>query len=81
MRPDFRFHDHKIMIECNGIQHYNETSFSGYGDEEENFKYIQECDKIKNEFCLMYGYKMIRIRYDEKDIKGLLINKLAEIIK
>ena len=65
----YTFHDHKIMIECNGIQHYNETSFSGYGDEEENFKYIQECDKI------------IRIRYDEKDIEGLLINKLAEIIK
>ena len=79
LRPDFRFHDHKIMIEADGIQHEKATSFSGY-DADENFKKIQESDSMKNEFCKKYNYKMIRIRYDEKDIEKLLREELKEII-
>ena len=81
LRPDFRFHDYKIMIEADGIQHYKPTSFSGYNDAEENFKVVQEHDNIKNEFCKKFNYKMIRIRYDEKDIEKQLREELKDIIK
>jgi KRAB domain-containing zinc finger protein len=82
LRPDFRFIHHKIMIECDGMQHSIPHSFGGYKEEaEDNFKKIQESDNIKNEFCEKYGYKMIRINYNEiKNVLEILHYELLDII-
>jgi len=82
LRPDFRFIHHKIMIECDGIQHNVPSSFGGYKEEaEDNLKKIQESDNIKNEFCEKYCYKMIRINYNEiKNVLEILHYKLLDII-
>ena len=49
---------------------------------EENFKLTQHNDKLKNDFCKVYGYKMIRIPYTEiTNILGILHNELEEILE
>jgi hypothetical protein len=83
LRPDFRFLDHKIIIEADGSQHFKPSTFGGISKErsEELFKITQESDKIKNSFCEKYGYKMIRISFkDIKDVLSILHSELDEII-
>jgi len=83
LRPDFRFLDHKIIIEADGKQHFKPQTFGGVSSEraKEFFKLTQEYDKIKNNFCEKYGYKMIRISYkDIKDVLSILHSELDKII-
>ena len=59
-----------------------EFKFSTKGKEEaeDNLKKIQETDNIKNEFCEKYGYKMIRINYNEiKNVLEILHYELENI--
>ena len=84
LRPDFRFLDHKIMIEADGEQHFKPATFCGISKEraEENFKLTKEYDQIKNNFCKKYGYKMIRIKHNEiKDVLEILQFELDKIIE
>ena len=83
LRPDFRFIKHKIIIEVDGSQHYRVKEFGSSKEEaEDNFKIIQENDKIKNDFCRIYGYKMIRIKYTEiMNLLEILHSDLDEIIE
>jgi hypothetical protein len=83
LRPDIRFINHKIIIETDGEQHFKPRTFGSISQEEaeENFKIIQHNDKLKNDFCRIYGYKMIRIPYTKiTDILGILHNELEEIL-
>jgi hypothetical protein len=83
LRPDFRFFDHKIFIEADGVQHFKPSNFSNISSEraEENFKKTQERDQIKNNFCEKFGYKMIRISHkDIKDVLSILQFELEDII-
>ena len=84
LRPDIRFINHKIIIETDGEQHHKPKTFGGCSQEEaeENFKLTQHNDKLKNDFCKVYGYKMIRIPYTEvTNILGILHNELEEILE
>ena len=64
LRPDFRFLNHKIMIECDGSQHYKVKEFGSSKKEVEiNFEKTKANDKVKDEFCDKFCYKMIRIPY------------------
>ena len=67
LRFDFRFLNHKIIIETDGSQHYFPTQFGKTTKEQAliNFNILKECDKIKDDFCKKFGYKMIRIPYTE----------------
>lgn len=49
-----------ILIEYNGIQHYEATKFFG-GDKQ--FKIQQEHDHRKREYAKNHGYKLISIKY------------------
>jgi very-short-patch-repair endonuclease len=72
------------MIEPDGEQHFKPKTFGGISLEraEENLKQTQECDKIKNNFCEKFGYKMIRISYNEiKDVLSILQFELDDIIE
>ena len=83
LRPDFRFFDHKIIIEADGEQHFKPRNFGNISQEraEENLKQTQECDQIKNNFCEKFRYKMIRISYkDIKDVLSILHSELDEVI-
>jgi hypothetical protein len=83
LKPDFRFIDHKIIIEADGSHHFKPETYGGISKErsEKQFIKTQECDQIKNDFCRIYGYKMIRIKYDEiKDVLDILHGELDDII-
>jgi len=70
LRPDFRFLNHKIIIETDGPQHKRPCGFGSPERAEELFEKIKQNDKMKNDFCVEFGYKMIRIPY--KDINNIL---------
>lgn len=50
-----------FLIEFDGIQHFEETGWK-------KFSLIQNHDEIKNKYCEKNNIKLIRIRFDEKDI-------------
>jgi len=83
LRPDIRFINHKIIIECDGEQHHKPTKFFKQTNEEMNtcFNKLQEHDNLKNEFCKEFQYKMLRIKYNQiKQIKDILTTELSHIL-
>lgn len=52
----------KILIECDGIQHFQPVDFFGG---EESFKKSKLRDLIKDEYCKEHGIKLLRIPYWE----------------
>lgn len=64
-RYDFAVFDHHNLlgfIEFDGEQHFRPISIFG-GDE--GFKRTQQSDSIKNNYCKVKDYKLLRISYDE----------------
>lgn len=59
-----------ILIECQGIQHYEETNFFG------SLKSIKDRDEIKKKYCKSKGIILIEIPYFEKNIKDKLLTKI-----
>lgn len=57
---DFYLPDYNCCIEYDGIQHYKPIDFFGG---EELFKYTQNHDNIKNEYCKNNNIKLLRIPY------------------
>lgn len=60
---DFSIPDEKygyILIEYNGIQHYEASEFFGG---EEKFKIQKEHDKRKRDYAKKHGYKLITVKY------------------
>jgi very-short-patch-repair endonuclease len=79
---DFYLPDYKTCIEFNGIQHYYPIDIFG-GDEALKINKIR--DKVKIDFCLKNGLKLIIIKQDKKhinveDVKSQ-INNIMKIIK
>jgi len=84
LRPDFRFINHKIMIECDGSQHYKVKEFGASSKEEaeKNFEKTKSNDKVKDEFCDQFGYKMIRMPYwDIMNMLEILSVELYDIVE
>ena len=70
LRPDFIIPSLKIWIEYDGEQHFNPTDFTGAMSEQqiqEQFKYIQENDQIKNQYAKDNNWTLIRIPFTEYD--------------
>jgi len=65
---DFYLPDYNMCIEYDGEQHFKPIIYWG-GDEK--LKYIQNNDKIKNEYCKENNIRLIRIRYNEKNFNKL----------
>lgn len=83
LRPDFRFLNHNIIIEYDGIQHFKPKDFGGISKEraEQQFKETQENDKLKDDFCKENNFKMIRIPYTEfANTLSILSVELFDII-
>ena len=76
--------DNNVLIEYDGIQHYEPIDFDGKGEENalKNFKLTQKHDKIKTEYCKKNNYILIRIPYWEftnGNLEQYLYQKLTSI--
>jgi hypothetical protein len=74
LRFDFYLPDFNICIEYDGMQHFKPIKFFGG---KESFEKLLKNDKIKTEYCLKKGIKLIRISYTEKDIKKILDENIS----
>jgi hypothetical protein len=72
-----------FLLEYDGIQHFEPVDFAGRGNEwaEENFYITQECDKIKNTYCIDNDIKLFRIPYTEYENIETILNNLIYDIK
>lgn len=70
---DFYLPKHNTCIEYDGIQHFESIDFWGGID---NFNYIKEHDRIKNDYCENNGIKLIRIKYDRKLKSDSILQKI-----
>ena len=59
---DFYLPNYNCCVEYDGIQHFVSSEFFGG---EEKLKYIQNNDKIKNEYCNDNNIRLIRIKYNK----------------
>ena len=83
LRFDFRFLEHKTIIEYDGIQHFKPQRFGGMSQEkaEACFEQTKLNDKLKDDFCNEFGYKMIRISYKDFDkVLSILSEELFDIV-
>lgn len=81
MRLDFFLPKYNIAIECQGVQHFKPTDFSGKLTEEEtyeNFKILQDRDKKKKELCKLNNLKLLY--YSDKKYENDVFIKLNEIL-
>jgi len=62
---DFYIPDSNLLIECDGIHHYEPVKHFGG---EDRLEYQQHNDNIKNNYCKEKGIKLIRVKsYKEID--------------
>ncbi len=74
LKFDFFLPNYNICIEYDGEHHFKDNKYFGIG----NLKYIQENDRIKNEYCLNNNIEIIRIHYlDIKKIYDILSLRLV----
>lgn len=74
-RFDFFLEVQKVIIEYDGIQHFESRDFFGG---QKYLEKVKKSDHIKNEWCISNNYKIIRFSY--KDLKEQ-ISKLIYSIK
>ena len=71
LRYDWVVLDLHLIIECHGLQHYQQTDFSGKLTEEQTknqFNKLQNRDSLKKIKAIEAGYTYIEIPYSDKDI-------------
>lgn len=82
LKFDFYLIKYNILIEFDGIQHYQPVDFANKGEEwaNESFKLNQIRDKIKNDYCKNNGIKLIRIPYYEfNNIETILTSEISDV--
>lgn len=75
LRYDFWIPKLKTIIEYDGQQHYVPVEIWGGI---EHLQYLQQCDKIKDDYAREKGYKIIRVNY--KDKNNINKNFIAELV-
>ena len=78
LRYDFYLPEYHTLIECDGIQHYEPTTFGGISIEsaEENLLDLQHRDNIKNEYAKQNNINLVRIPYWELDNIEQVLSKI-----
>lgn len=81
LRFDFYLPEYNMAIEYNGEQHYKPIAY--FGDKEsslERYKYINNNDKIKIEFCLKNNIKLLVIPYNKfRSIEKIIITEIENV--
>ena len=76
---DFRKKEVKILVEYDGIQHFEPIEFFGG---KRGFEYRTLNDEIKNRYCLDNGIKLLRIPYWEIDnVDSILTSEISNLEK
>ena len=76
-RFDFYLDDYNVVIEYDGIQHFEPVDLFGG---EENLKKVHQHDTIKNEYCKTNNINLLRIPYWEtKNIEKIINNHLQRL--
>lgn len=65
-----------LAFEFDGKQHSSDVEY--FYKNEEQFKYQQECDRLKEDLCNQNKIIVIRINYNDKITKELIVDKLIE---
>ena len=74
LRPDFFLPNYNLVIEFDGIQHFEPIEFFGG---QEGFEKRQQKDREKNEYCKNNNIDILRIPYwDFNNIEKIIKNKL-----
>lgn len=73
LRYDFYVESKNLLIEFDGIQHYEDN---GKFLTHEQFIAMQERDRIKNEYALKNGVKLMRIKYNRLSQLMHIIDKI-----
>lgn len=78
LRVDFAIPDFKILIEYDGIQHFEPVNYyiRKNSTPEETFKIVQQLDKDKNKWAVKNNWIMFRISYKES-----IQERMNELIK
>lgn len=75
---DFYLPEYNLLIEYDGKQHFNKSSWGG----EVELINIQKRDSVKNELAIKNNYKLLRISYKEyNQIKDKIMDKINNVVK
>ena len=72
---DFYLPDLNLCIEFDGEQHYKPVKLWGGL---EGLRKIQESDQIKKQYCIDNNIRLLRIRFDNKDMANTLKNYIYD---
>ena len=77
LRPDFYLPSYNLVIEFDGIQHFEPVEHFGG---ERNFKITQKRDRDKNEYCKKNNINILRIPYWEFDnIENIICQEIEKL--
>lgn len=76
LRCDGYYEKDKLIVECQGEQHFNSNVLL---DKKYDFEAGQYRDKVKKELILQNEFKLIEIRYDEELSEEVMKRKLLEV--
>lgn len=69
---DFFLPDYNMLIETNGMQHYNPIPFWGG---KEKYELRKRYDEIKREYAISHGYSFLEIPYTQMDNINQILSK------
>ena len=86
LRFDFKvlLNDDKfVLIEFDGEQHFKPVNFGNKTPQEtlDDFKKIRTHDRIKNDYCIDNAIPLLRIKYDQVLLIGVMINEFIRLHK
>ena len=71
-RYDFFVPNKKLLIECQGIQHFEDIPFF---NKKSTWQERYERDKLKYEYAINHGYKIIYLFDKKRTVKNMTIYK------
>ncbi len=78
LRCDFFLKELNAIIEYDGIQHFKSVEYFGG---ESSLNDCQSRDKLKDKLATEYGYKMLRLRYDQHNCLHIVQNSINSFIQ
>ena len=73
-----------VLIEFDGEQHYRPVKFDSTTTAEqalESFKTTRTHDRIKDDYCKDNGIELLRIKYDQVKLIGVMVDEFIRLNK
>ena len=71
-----------VLIEFDGKQHFEPVKFCNVTTAEQaldNYKLTRTHDRIKNDYCVDNGIELLRIKYDQVILIGVMITEFIKV--